>query len=222
MVADHFHVVRLLNPVINKARKDITGDRRSNPVRKLLLMNGQRLEYYERRALHQWLDHHPRLKEIYSFKEALHSLYSSRGYNRVRRALIALLDRMAGSTLPEVQKLRKTLMKWKKETIGSALGFAQLTGDCFISLLRKRQCCSRFRSSHWTICCIWIAVFDGKLGEALGRSQFFGKLRIDTGDSIEQGRDVVSLGEADLVKGQIPFQGLFDDLLGVIGAAAPV
>lgn len=117
VVADHFHVVRLLNPVINKARKDITGDQRSNPVRKLLLMNGQRLEYFERRALHQWLDHHPRLKEIYSFKEALHSLYRCRGYDRARRALIALLDRMALSHLPEIKKLRKTLMKWKEEIL---------------------------------------------------------------------------------------------------------
>jgi len=117
LVADHFHVVRLLSPVINKARKDITGDQRSNPVRKLLLMNGQRLEYFERRALHQWLEHHPRLKEIYSFKEALHSLYRCRGYDRARRALIALLDRMALSALPEIKKLRKTLMKWKEEIL---------------------------------------------------------------------------------------------------------
>lgn len=117
LVADHFHVVRLLNPVINKARKEITGDQRSNPVRRLLLFNGKRLEYFERRALYQWLDHHPKLKEIYHFKEALHGLYRCRGYNRARRALIALLDRMALSQLPEIKKLRKTLMKWKEEIL---------------------------------------------------------------------------------------------------------
>lgn len=117
LIADHFHVVRLLSPIINKARKEITGDQRSNPVRKLLLMNGRKLEYFERRALHQWLEQHSKLKEIYAFKEALHGLYRCKGYERAKRALIAILDRMAGSVLPEIHKLRKTLMKWKNEIL---------------------------------------------------------------------------------------------------------
>jgi len=142
LIADHFHVVRLLNPVINKVRTEITGDHRSNPVRKLLLMNGRRLEYFERRALYEWLHHHPKLREIYHFKEALHGLYRCRGINRARRALIGLLDRMAQSTLPEIKKLRRTLMKWKNEilnyfenriTNGRTEGFNNLA-----KLLQKR------------------------------------------------------------------------------------
>ena len=142
LVADHFHVVRLLNPMINKARTEITGDQRSNPVRKLLLMNGKRLEYFERRALNLWLDHHPKLKELYHFKEALHGLYRCRGYNRARAGLIGLLDRMALSELPEIKRLRKTLMKWREEilnyfatglTNGRAEGFNNLA-----KLLQKR------------------------------------------------------------------------------------
>jgi transposase len=142
LIADHFHVVRLINPMINKARTEITGDQRSNPVRKLLLLNGKKLEYFERRALFQWLDHHPRLKELYHFKEALHGLYRCRGYNRARRAFIGLMDRMAKSSLSEIQKLRKTLMKWKNEilnyfstgiTNGRTEGFNNLA-----KLLQKR------------------------------------------------------------------------------------
>lgn len=142
IIADHFHVVRLLNPAINKARTEITGDQRSNPIRKLLLFNGKRLEYFERRALYQWLDHHPKMKELYHFKEAMHGLYRCRGYNRAKRALCALLDRMAGSELKEIQKLRKTLMKWKNEilnyfatgiTNGRTEGFNNLA-----KLLQKR------------------------------------------------------------------------------------
>ena len=117
LVADHFHVVRLLNPVINKVRKEITGDQRSNPVRRLLLFNGRRLEYFEKRALLQWLEGHPKLKEIYHFKEALHGLYRCRGYGRARRAFVGLVDRMASSQLPEIKKLRKTLLKWKEEIL---------------------------------------------------------------------------------------------------------
>lgn len=142
LIADHFHVVRLLNPMINKARTEITGDKRSNPVRRLLLFNGKRLEYFERKALYQWLEHHPKLKEIYHYKEALHGLYRCRGYNRARRALIGLLDRMATSELNEIKSLRKTLMKWKDEilnyfatgiTNGRTEGFNNLA-----KLLQKR------------------------------------------------------------------------------------
>jgi transposase len=142
IIADHFHVVRLLNPAINKARTEITGDQRSNPVRKLLLFNGKRLEYFERRALYQWLDRHPKMKELYQFKEAMHGLYRCRGYNRAKRALVALLDRMAASELKEIQRLRKTLMKWRNEilnyfatgiTNGRTEGFNNLA-----KLLQKR------------------------------------------------------------------------------------
>lgn len=142
LVADHFHVVRLLNPMINKARTEITGDQRSNPVRRLLLFNGKKLEYFERRALHLWLDAHPKIKELYHFKEALHGLYRCRGYNRAKRALVSILDRMASSALPEIKKLRGTLMKWKNEilnhfvtglTNGRTEGFNNLA-----KLLQKR------------------------------------------------------------------------------------
>lgn len=142
LVADHFHVIRLLNPMINKARTEITGDKRSNPVRKLLLMNGKKLEYFERRALYLWLENYPKLKELYHFKEAMHGLYRCRGYKRALRAFIALTDRMALSTLDEIKSLRKTLLKWKTEilnyfwtglTNGRTEGFNNLA-----KLLQKR------------------------------------------------------------------------------------
>jgi len=117
IVADHFHVVRLLNPALNRARTEITGDKRSHPGRRLLLLNGSRLEYFERRALHQWLDHHPKLKEIYFFKEAIHKLYRIRGFNKAARALIKLTDQMALSKLDEIKTLRKTLMSWRNEIL---------------------------------------------------------------------------------------------------------
>ncbi len=142
IVADHFHVIRLLNPVINKARTEITGDRRKNPARVLLLMNGQRLEYFEKRALHEWLKFHPKLNELYAYKEALHRLYRCRGYDRAKRSFVAIVDQMARSELPEIQTIRKTLLKWKQEilnyfltglTNGRTEGFNNLA-----KLLQKR------------------------------------------------------------------------------------
>ena len=117
LVADKFHVLRLLTPAINKRRKEITGDQRSNPVRRLLLRNGHRLKYFEAKALEEWLKQNPFIHEVYGYKEALHRFYRTRGYNKASRALIALTDRMAGSQLKEIQTLRKTLMKWRKEIL---------------------------------------------------------------------------------------------------------
>jgi transposase len=142
IIADHFHVVRLLNPAINKARTEITGDKRSNPVRRLLLMNSQKLEYFEKRALWEWLDHHPKIRELYSYKEAMHRLYRTRGFEKAARALTALTDQMALSTLKEIKTLRRTLMAWRNEilnyfltglTNGRTEGFNNLA-----KLLQKR------------------------------------------------------------------------------------
>jgi transposase len=117
-IADKFHVLRLLNPAINVRRKEITGDQRSNPVRKLLLRNGADLEYFERRALNMWLELHPVIKEVYFYKEALHRFYRINGFNKAKVALTKLTDQMAHSKLKEIQKLRKTLKKWRAEILG--------------------------------------------------------------------------------------------------------
>lgn len=118
IVADKFHVLRLITPAINSRRKDITGDQRSNPVRKLLLKNGYSLKYFERQALNTWLDHHPVMREVYFYKEALHRFYRTRGYNKAADALTRLTDQMASSALKEIKTLRKTLMKWRQEILG--------------------------------------------------------------------------------------------------------
>ena len=117
IVADKFHVLRLLTPAINSRRKEITGDQRTNPIRKLLLRNGHTLKYFERNALKVWLEENPAIKEVYFYKEALHRFYRTKGFDKASLALIRLTDLMASSTLKEIQTLRKTLMKWRKEIL---------------------------------------------------------------------------------------------------------
>jgi len=117
VIADKFHVLRLLHPAINKARKEITGDRRTLPIRKLLLKNGKKLQYDIKRILWQWLEEHPQLKELYGFKEAMHGFYRIKGYNRAKIILNRITDRMANSKLPEIKRLRKTLMRWRQEIL---------------------------------------------------------------------------------------------------------
>lgn len=117
IVADKFHVVRLLNTSINRRRKEVTGDRRSLPVRLLLLRNGSKLSWRMRSLIWKWLEAYPELREIYAFKEALHRLYRIRGYYRAERALRRLLDEMGRSLLPEIQTLRRTLLSWFREIL---------------------------------------------------------------------------------------------------------
>ncbi len=117
LTADKFHVLRLANPMLIRARTEITGDQRSNPVRVLLQRNRHRLKYFEKSALDQWLNHYPKMKEIYWFKESLYQLYRTKGFNKASRALINLTDRMALSSLEEIKKLRKTLIKWRVEIL---------------------------------------------------------------------------------------------------------
>lgn len=117
IVADKFHVLRLITPHINRARMDITGDRRSNPVRKLLLRKREKLSFTERSALDKWLRAFPKMAELYFYKEAMRRLYRCKGFDRARRSLIKLLDLMATSQLPEIQRLRRTLKKWQIEIL---------------------------------------------------------------------------------------------------------
>lgn len=117
IVADKFHVVRLLHPAINKRRKAITGDVRSNPIRRLLLCSGKSLDFFQRSAIWQWLEQFPELKEIYHAKEAIHGLYRVRGYNKAKKALQRMIDRFGYSKIPEIVTLRKTLMKWRTQIL---------------------------------------------------------------------------------------------------------
>lgn len=117
IIADKFHVVRLLNPAINRHRKAITGDKRKLPVRRLLLRNGSKVSFHVRSALWKWLDQHPSLRELYFYKEEIHRLYRNTSYQRAKDSMIRLIDRMGSSRLPEVQTLRRTLKSWFNEIL---------------------------------------------------------------------------------------------------------
>ena len=114
IIADKFHVLRLLNPAINRRRKALVGDRRTHLIGRLLLRNSKRLDYFTREMIWQWLESHPALKEIYYYKEALYRFYRIKGYRKASEALTAMTDKMAGSHIPEIKTLRKTLMKWRE------------------------------------------------------------------------------------------------------------
>lgn len=117
IVADKFHVLRMFTHILNRHRIDITGDKRRNPVRKLLLRNRSRLKYYERNALDTWLKLHPNIKEAYEWKEHFHRLYRMKGYDRARARMEKLLIAMKFSIIPEIQRLQRTMERWRDEIL---------------------------------------------------------------------------------------------------------
>ncbi len=117
LIADRFHVQRLFSKKVNRLRKRITGDKRSHPMRKLLLRNLEDLECHERRVVWQWLSHHPELKEMYEYKEAIRRFYRLRGYERAQKALGRICDLMGRSKQKEVRELRRVLFDWREEIL---------------------------------------------------------------------------------------------------------
>lgn len=117
IIADKFHVLRLLSPALLKRRKDITGDRSTLRARKLLLMSAHHLDYGATLTIYRFLEKHPAMKELYSWKERLHGFYRTRGYERASKVLGRMLDDMSLSLLPEIKTLRRTLLKWRKEIL---------------------------------------------------------------------------------------------------------
>ena len=142
IVADKFHVLRLLTPSLLRKRKEISGTRADLRAKKLLLMSGKNLTYSERLALDRFLCRYPDMRELYGWKERMHSFYRIRGYGRAYEAYKRLVDDMSVSFLPEIRTLRKTLLKWKEEVLNyfsSNLTNARLEGfNCKASLLKRR------------------------------------------------------------------------------------
>ena len=117
IIADKFHVVRLLNNTLNVYRKKIFGDKRKLRVRKLLLMNAKNIDYFTRFEFHKELKKYPELWEIYMAKESLHKLYRCKGEKWARRVFRKLTDALALTKIKELQTFRRTLLKWQSEIL---------------------------------------------------------------------------------------------------------
>lgn len=117
LIADKFHVLRLMTPAINKARVQITGDKRKSPLRWLLLKPRYKLKYFERDAVDRWLGDYPELKELYWAREMLFTFYRTKGLTRASSALTRLTDHLANSKIKAIKKLRRTLMNWREEIL---------------------------------------------------------------------------------------------------------
>lgn len=117
IIADKFHVLRLLTPALIKTRKLIHGHRKDLRWRRLLLANEKNLDYSVRFDLWRYLESHPKLQELYHTKERLYEFYRCKGTMRAAQAFERFLLSLKLSLLPEIQKLRRTLEKWKHQIL---------------------------------------------------------------------------------------------------------
>jgi transposase len=116
-VADKFHVLRLLSPALRRRRIEITGDRRTLRIKRLLQKNRKDLNYSEKQDVDRWLTNYPELNLIYRFKEKLHELYRNTHQDRARASFDRLILELEMSDIPELLTLRKTLLSWKEEIL---------------------------------------------------------------------------------------------------------
>ena len=118
LVADKFHVLRLVTPAIHRYLKALGLGREALPLYRVLRRNPLKLSSEWRWRLRTWLADKPALRELVAIREALFRLYRTKGYRRAKDALTRLTDAMAHSPLPEVRTLRNTLMRWRREVLG--------------------------------------------------------------------------------------------------------
>lgn len=117
MIADKFHVVKLMHPLLHEYRKKVINEnelskKRNNPVVRLLVTYRKKLRVEQRWALDKFLDLNREIKEVYWYQQRLYTIYRIKSYNQAKDALKWLLDDMARSQIKAVQSYRLTFKKW--------------------------------------------------------------------------------------------------------------
>jgi transposase len=125
LVADHWHVIRLANAVVDEVRRRVQQDtlghrgRRNDPlyrVRRTLLFAAERLTDRQwARIDAAWTAGDPR-DEVYlawAVKEALRDVYAASCIDDARVALAEFYGWAADSGLPEARRLARTVRRWE-------------------------------------------------------------------------------------------------------------
>jgi len=119
IVSDKFHLLRLVTPSILTTLKQVSVpswmDRRK--MRSLVLSRPQNLDYFESSKLYRFLDTVPKLKDLYSAKEALFATMNIKNWRNSKPSFFKLLERLKESPHPELQKLSRTLFRWRFEIL---------------------------------------------------------------------------------------------------------
>lgn len=117
IVADKFHVLRLLNPALIKLRKALSVKLSDTKYKKLMLKNRNDLEYFQRSDLDCFLKQYPELDKVYRFKERLYELYRCRGVAKALKNIHRLINDAKTTGIEALTRLAKTLHRWRLEIV---------------------------------------------------------------------------------------------------------
>ena len=133
IVADRFHVIRLVNHHFLKAWQllDPVG-RKNRGLLSLMRRHERNLKPEQKPKLQSYLDTHPVLKEIYEFKQKLCALLGLKSKKKselqlIVHDLISMITQLRETTLEPLRTLGETLDRWKEE-IGRMLRFSRSNG----------------------------------------------------------------------------------------------
>lgn len=117
IVADKFHVLRLLNPTLIKLRKALSLDINDSKYKKMMLKKRKDLEYFQRSDLDRFLRQYPELDKIYRFKERLYELYRCKGVVKALKNIHRLIKDAKNTGIEALMKLARTLHRWRLEIV---------------------------------------------------------------------------------------------------------
>lgn len=133
IVADRFHVIRLVNQHFLKAwqQMDPVG-RKNRGLLSLMRRHQWNLACAQSDKLGVYLATKPLLKEIYEFKQRLVQILLLRGKSKTAlrphiHSLLEMIAKLKATTLESLQTLGQTLERWQEE-IGRMLRFSRSNG----------------------------------------------------------------------------------------------
>lgn len=133
IVADRFHVIRLINHHFLKAWQLLDAEGRKNRgLLSLMRRHEKNLKPEQKPKLDNYLSQRPVLAEIYAFKQKLCTLLDMRSKNKVTlrpvvHDFIDMINQLRQTTLEPLKTLGETLDRWKEE-IGRMLRFSRSNG----------------------------------------------------------------------------------------------
>jgi transposase len=121
IVADRFHVVRLVNHQFLKAWSllDESG-RKNRGLLSLMRRHEKNLSEAQKKSLGVYLDRFPILKEIYFFKQKLCEILSTKAVTQISARPIVydfleMIEQLKATTLEPLRSLGQTLYSWRNE-----------------------------------------------------------------------------------------------------------
>lgn len=133
IIADRFHVIRLVNHSFLRAWQQIDPvGRKNRGLLSLMRRHEHNLGPDQKVRLEQYLSHHPVLGEIYRFKQNLVRILllkrQSKAALRPRiHELVEMVEQLKATSLDSLNSLGRTLERWLEE-IGRMLRFSRSNG----------------------------------------------------------------------------------------------